>query len=135
MEATHQQKHEAGRHLAVAEALLHGYRAEVVDKRTFIRVNGHIAQVQVAARGSWQISNVDKYLEADVERVVLVDITRAVPEFYVVPGDRLRSLVRKRYDKFMERVDQRRPRNPESKHSRIDPTTVKRWKDRWSVFD
>jgi hypothetical protein len=34
----------------------------------------------------------------------------------------------------MERVGGQRPRNPDSKHSRIDPDDVKEWKDRWSAL-
>lgn len=135
MAVTNQQKHEAGRHLAVAQALLRGYPAQTVGRSSLIEVNGRRAHVQVAARGSWQISNVEKYLAGTIERVVLVDITGSVPEFYVVRGDRLRAIVERRFDTFMTRVGGRRPRNPTSKHSRIDPSDVRRYRNRWSVFD
>ena len=114
MPPTHQQTHNAGRHLAVAQAL--------------------VAQVQVAAKGSWQIQDIDRYLSGTVERVVLVDIRGTTPEFYVVEGDRLREIVKRRYEAFLSRVGGTRPRNPESKHSRIDPSDVRRWRNRWSLF-
>jgi hypothetical protein len=134
MPATQQQKHEAGRHLVVAEALLHGYPAKTVGRSSFVDVNGQQAEVHVAAKGSWQIANVDKFLAGTIDRVVLVDITGKVPEFYILDGDRLRTIVKRNHDRFIERVGTR-PRNPESKHTRIDPGLVRRFRNRWTLFD
>src|SRR3954470_24117784 len=88
--ATHHQTHNGGRHLVVGEALLRGYPAALRGSSTYVEINGHIAQVQVAAKGSWMIENVEKYVSGSVETVVLVDITGGVREFYIVPGDQLR---------------------------------------------
>lgn len=54
MARTHQQTHDAGRHFAVAEALMRGYQAALVGRSSYIEVNGHKAQVQVAAQGAWR---------------------------------------------------------------------------------
>ncbi|SRR6266511_1992517 len=135
MAATQQQKHKAGRHLVVAEALLRGYPANTVGRSSLVEINGRQAEVHVAAKGSWQISNVDRFLEGTIDRIVLVDITGKVPEFYVVGGDRLRSIVKRHHDRFLERVGGTRPRNPESKHTRIQPDLVRRWRNRWTLFD
>jgi hypothetical protein len=134
MAPSHQQKHQAGRHLAVAQALLHAYEAKLVGPMTFIEVAGRRVQVQVAAQGAWQISDVDRPVQATADVVVLVDISGATPEFYVVPADDLRVVVRRRHEEFMARVGGRRPQNPDSKHSTIDPPDVQRWKDGWSLF-
>ena len=134
MAVTHQQTHEAGRHLAVAQALLRGYAAKTIGRSSLVEINGHRAQVQVAAKGSWQIQDVEKYLSGTIELVVLVDISGNAPEYYIVPGDRLRASVKRRYDAFISRVGTR-PRNPQSKHSRIDPSDVRRWRNRWALFD
>jgi hypothetical protein len=135
MVPSHQQKHQAGRHLAVAQALLHGHDAKLVGPTTYIEVNGRQVQVQVAAQGAWQIADVDRYVEGTIGTVILVDVSGAAPEYYIVPGDDLRALVRTRHEEFMARVGGRRPQNPESKHSRIDPADVQEWKDRWSLFE
>lgn len=134
MAPTHQQTHDAGRHLAVAEALMHGYNATLIGRFSYIEVNGHKAQVQVAAKGAWQIENVDKYTSATIERIVLVDITDGLREFYICPGDALRSDVRERYDQFVRSKGGIRPRNPESKHSAIYPDQVRKWFSNWSQF-
>jgi hypothetical protein len=59
MARTNQQTHDAGRHLAVAEALMRGYPAALVGRSSYIEVNGHKVQVQVqvAANGAWQIDD------------------------------------------------------------------------------
>lgn len=49
MVRTHKQTHDAGRHYAVAEALMRGFKAGLVGSSSFIQVNGHKARVQVAA--------------------------------------------------------------------------------------
>jgi hypothetical protein len=126
MTPTHPQTHDAGRHLAVAEALMHGYKATLVGRSSFIEVNGHKAQVQAAAKGSWQIADVDKYIAATIERVVLVDLTDGLREFYICPGDALRSDVRRRHEQFLTSKGGTRPRNPDSRHSAIYPEHVRK---------
>src|SRR5438132_839393 len=131
---THHQKHQAGRHLVAAEALLRGHSARLVGAYTYVEVNGHRAAVQVAAQGAWQIEDVEKYLRGTVERAVLVDVTDGQREFYVVPGGDLRALVRQRHEAFMQRVGGTRPRNPQSRHSKIEPADVQIWRNRWALF-
>lgn len=135
MAPTHQQTHEAGRHLAVAEALIRGYKAALVGPASYIEVDGHKAQVQVAAKGAWQIVDVDKYTSSTIEHVVLVDLTGDRREVYICPGDALRSEVRKRYDAFVLSKGGTRPRNPDSKHAAIYPEQVRQWHSNWSRFD
>jgi hypothetical protein len=134
MRRTHQQTHNAGRHLAVAEALLRGHQAALAGRSSYIVVNGHKAQVQVAAKGAWQIMDVDKYTSAAIDHVVLVDLTDGAREFYICPGATLRSDVRKRFDEFLATVGGTRPRNPDSKHAAIYPEQVRRWRNDWSRF-
>lgn len=131
MARTNQQTHDAGRHLAVAEALMRGYRAALVGPFSFIEVNGHKVQVQVAAKGAWQIEDIDKYTSATIENVVLVDLTDGLREFYICPGDALRNDVRKRYDQFLVTKGGVRLRNPDSKHSAIYPEQVRKWHNGW----
>lgn len=96
------------------------------------RVNGHKAQVQVAAKGAWQIEDVDKYTSATIEHIVLVDLTEGLREFYICPGDLLRRDVRERYDHFLTSKGGTRPRNPDSRHSAIYPEQVRKSRNGWS---
>jgi hypothetical protein len=63
-----------------------------------------------------------------------VDITGGKRNFYVVAGDDLRRQVGQRHQGFMDRVGVR-PRNPDSKHTKIEPQEAERWLGRWSLFD
>lgn len=134
MTPTNQQTHNAGRHFAVAEALMRGYQASLVGPSSFIEVNGHKAQVQAAAKGAWQIADVDEYTSGTIERFVLVDLTDGLREFYICPGDALRSDVRRCYDEFLASKGGIRPRNPDSKHAAIYPEYVRKWHNGWSRF-
>lgn len=135
MTPSHQQKHQAGRHLAVAEALLRGYPASIAGAQTFIEVNGGGAVVSVAAQGAWQIDNIDKFTKKGVEIYVLVDVTDGRRDFYVVPGDELRRGVAERHAEFLAKHDGTRPRNPDSRHAAIEPAHVESWKNRWVLFE
>jgi hypothetical protein len=134
MAPTHPQTHDAGRHLAVAEGLLLGYKSILIGPYSYIEVNGHKAQVQVAGQGAWQIENVDKYTSASIETIVLVDVTDGLREFYVCPGDSLRDDVRKRHEAFVSSKGGTRPRNPDSKHAAVYPEQVQQWRNNWSRF-
>lgn len=131
---THQQTHDAGRHLVVAQALLQGFKSNLVGRSSYVEVNGHKAQVQVAGKGAWQIDDVDKYTSATIALVVLVDVTDGLREFYICPGDKLRADVRKRHDDYVASRGGSRPRNPNSKHSAIYPEQVRKWRNRWTHF-
>jgi len=109
LEPTNQQKHQAGRYLAVGEALIRGYEAALVGSSTYIDVNGRRVRVQVATKGTWLIDDIDKYTSATIEHVVLVDITNGQREFYICPGDELRSEVRQRLNELLSRNNERRP--------------------------
>ncbi|MFI6226165.1 hypothetical protein ACIBCR_02460 [Micromonospora echinospora] len=76
-----------------------------------------------------------KMTAMSTEFYVLVDVTAGRRDFYVVPGDELRSGVRQRHEEFMASVSGVRPRNPDSRHTAIEPANVERWRDRWSLFD
>ncbi|MEO3777289.1 hypothetical protein ABGB16_10645 [Micromonospora sp. B11E3] len=91
MAPSNHQKHQAGRHLAVAEALLQGYSASLDGPQTFVKINGRTAAVQVAAQGGWMIADIDKMTAMSTDLYVLVDVTDGRRAFYVVPGDDLRS--------------------------------------------
>jgi hypothetical protein len=129
---TNHQVHAAGRHLVVAEALLRGLSSRLQWTQTYVEVNGHKVQVQVAAKGAWQIDDIDKYTSATVEHIILVDITDGRREFYVCPGDKLRAAVRQRHADFVASKGGVRPRNPHSKHSAIQPEHVHKWRNTWA---
>lgn len=135
MALSNHQKHQAGRHLAVAEALLHGYSASLHGAQTFVTVNGREAAVQVAAQGAWMIADINKMTAMSSDLYVLVDVTDGRRDFYVVPGDDLRAGVRERHEEFMASVGGVRPRNPNSRHTAIRPAHVQAWRNRWSLFD
>ena len=131
MARTHKQTHDAGRHDAVAEALMRGFNAGLLGNSSFIQVNGHKARVQVAAKGTWIIENVDKFHAETVEFNVLVNVTHSPPEFYVCPGEKLRADVLKRHQGYLASKGGVRPRNPDSKHAAIRPEQVAKWRDGW----
>jgi hypothetical protein len=135
MTATHQQKHEAGRHLVVAQALLRGYGARTVGRTSLVEINGRQAEVHVATKGAWQIANVDRFLGATTRLVIFVDLTGTVPEYFILDGDRARTIVRRHHQQFLERVGHVRPLNPQSKHTAVRRDHVQRWRNRWSLFD
>jgi len=89
--------------------------------------------VMVAGKGAWMIADIEKFTQATTEMYVLVDVTEATRRIYIVPGDELRRGVRERHERFMARVGTR-PRNPDSKHSRIEPPDVDEWERSWSLF-
>ena len=135
MAPTHHQKHEAGRHLVVAQALLRGNSARIVGSSSLVEINGQRASVHVVTKGSWQIGNVDRFLSATTPRVVFVDLRGTVPEFFILEGDSARATVKRHVDEFMKRVGGTRPRNPQSKHAAVRRDQVQRGLNRWSLFD
>ena len=135
MSATHQQKHEAGRHLVVAEALLRGYDAHTVGRSGLVDVNGHRAEVHVKTKGAWQIANLDRFAEGSTGRVVFVDLSGTVPEFFILNGEQARAMVRRDFEQWLAGVGGRRPRTPGSKHTAFGVDRVQRWRNRWSLFD
>jgi hypothetical protein len=130
MARTHKQTHDAGRHFAVAEALMRGYRAALVDR--YVEVNGHRALVQAATKGAWQIADVDDYTSRTIEYIILVDLATDHPEFYICPGDALRTEVHERHNQFLASHDGKRPRTPNSRHAAIRPEQVRQWHNDWS---
>jgi hypothetical protein len=75
MAPSNNQKHQPGRHLAVAETLLRGYAASMQGAQTFIQVNGRTAAVMVAGQGAWMIADVDRLTAASTETYVLANLT------------------------------------------------------------
>lgn len=134
MPRSHQQTHQAGRHLAVGQALLDARNARLIGRQTHIEISGHRAAVMVAGKGAWMIENVDKFTDSSIGAYVLVNVASHTPEFYVAPGDELRRDVRERHEQYMARVGTR-PRNPESLHTKIEPQDISKWADNWSLFD
>ena len=108
---TNSQTHQAGRHLAVAEALLRGLPAKPRGAQTYIEVGEHVAQVMVAAKGAWIIADIDKFTALTCDRVVLVNVTDG-RDFYIADGDKLRAEVRTRHREFLERVGGTRHETP-----------------------
>jgi hypothetical protein len=135
MPATRQQKHEAGRHIVVAEALLRGYNAQTIGPSRLVEINGHQAGVYVKTMGSWQISNLDKFLEATTERVVWVELTETRPEFFIMDGDEARAVFSRGQQDWLKRVGGVRPRTPDSTHAGVRSDQVETWRNRWSLFD
>lgn len=131
---THSQTHQAGRHLAVAEALLRGIPAKLKGAQTYIEVGEHDAQVMVAAKGAWMIADIDKFTALTCSRVILVHIATNSHHFYVAEGDKLRAEVRARHMQFLEQVGGVRPRNPDSKNTVIKPDHVASWRDQWQLL-
>lgn len=128
------QTHQAGRHLAVAEALLRGFTARLRGPQTYVEVGDHVAQVMVAAKGAWMIADIDRFTASTCDRVILVHVTNGDRSFYIAEGDALRADVRSRHERFLERVGGTRPRNPDSKNTVIRPEHVSAWRDRWHLF-
>jgi hypothetical protein len=135
MAPTQHQKHEAGRHLVVAQALLRGNNAQIVGRSSLVDINGRLAEVHVATKGAWQIANVDRFVSATTPRVIFVDLTGTVPEFFILHGDSARNTVKRHHETFLSRVGGVRPRNPKSKHAAVRRDQIQRGRNRWSLFD
>lgn len=95
------QTHEAGRHLVVAEALMLGHQASLVEPQTYVLINGVKAQVQVAAKGAWQVADVDRYVAAEIAINILVDVTEGRRDIYLCPGPELRRQTAERHADFL----------------------------------
>jgi hypothetical protein len=135
MPATRQQKHEAGRHLVVGEALLRGYDAHSIGPTRLVEVNGHRAAVHVKTKGSWQLGDIDKFVGATTERIVFVELTETGPEFFILDGDDARAIVKRDQEQWLKRVGGVRPKTPDSKHAAVNSEHVEPWRNRWSLFD
>jgi hypothetical protein len=135
MPATRQQKHEAGRHLVVGEALLRGYDAHTIGPTRLVEVNGHRAAVHVKTKGSWQLGDIDKFVGATTERIVFVELTETGPEFFILDGDDARAIVKRDQEQWLKRVGGVRPKTPDSKHAAVNSEHVEPWRNRWSLFD
>jgi hypothetical protein len=135
MPATRQQKHEAGRHLVVGEALLRGYDAHTIGPTRPVEVNGHRAAVHVKTKGSWQLGDIDKFVGATTERIVFVELTETGPEFFILDGDDARAIVKRDQEQWLKRVGGVRPKTPDSKHAAVNSEHVEPWRNRWSLFD
>jgi hypothetical protein len=140
MPATHRQKHEARRHLVVAEALIHGYNAYTVGNTLLVDVNGRSAEVHVTTMGGWQLGDIEKFLAAATEFVIFVDLTETapenlVPEFFIAEGDQARSVLGRSHDEWLKSRGGVRPRTPQSKHSLIQRHQVEGWGNRWALFE
>ena len=136
MPATNQQKHEAGRHLVVAEALLRGYDAQTVGRSGLVEINGHQAEVKVTTTGRWQIGDIYKFADATIQRVVFVDVTETGPQFYIMDGDEARETLKRNFDQWKNsRPGGERPRTPDSTHSLVPTEQIASWRDRWSLFE
>jgi hypothetical protein len=61
--------------------------------------------------GSWQISNLAKFLEATTERVVWVELTETRPEFFIMDGDEARAVFSRGQQDWLKRVGGVRPTN------------------------
>lgn len=106
---------------------MRSYQAALVGRSSLIEVNGHQALVQVAAQGSWQMQDVDAYTSGAIENVVLVDLTDGLREYYICPGNQLRSDVRKSYDAFLASKAAPALATRPAKHAAIYPEHVRRW--------
>lgn len=131
---THLQTHQAGRHLAVAEALLRGLPASLKGAQTYVEIGEHMAQVMVAARGAWMVADIDKFASLTCDRVILVNVTGGSREFYIAEGVELRREVRYRHEQFLKDVGGVRPRNPDSKNTVIQPEHIAAWRDQWQLL-
>lgn len=87
MTPTNHQKHQAGRHLSVAHAVLRGYSAEIVGPHRYVEVNGLSAVVMLAGMGAWQIADVTDFIGSGQERYILVDIIDATTALRNVSRD------------------------------------------------
>ncbi|MEI5011684.1 hypothetical protein RB196_34435 [Streptomyces sp. PmtA] len=131
---TNAQKHQAGRHLVLAEALLRGIPSKLLGATTYVEVGEHVAQVMVAAQGAWMIADIDATTALTCERVILVDVTNGRRDFYVAEGSAFRAEVRARHEAFLQQQGGTRPRNPDSKHTAVHPVDVAQWRDRWDLL-
>lgn len=131
---TNSQKHQGGRHLVLAEALLRGIPAQLHGAATYVDVGLYRAQVMVAAQGAWMIADIDATTALTCERVILIDLTNGRREFYIAEGTAFRAGVRARHEAFLQQQGGTRPRNPDSKHTAVRPADIAEWHNRWDLL-
>ncbi|WP_432106029.1 hypothetical protein [Streptomyces sp. bgisy091] len=131
---TNSQKHQGGRHLVLAEALLRGIPAQLHGAATYVDVGLYRAQVMVAAQGAWMIADIDATTALTCERVILVDVANGRRDFYIAEGTAFRSGVRARYEAFLQQQGGTRPRNPDSKQTAVRSADIAEWRDRWDLL-
>jgi hypothetical protein len=98
--ATNQQKHKAGRHLVVAEALLRGYDAHPVGRSGLVEIRRPSGGGQGDDHGRWQIGDICRFAEATIQRIVFVDVTETGPDFYIMDGDEARETLKRNFDQW-----------------------------------
>ena len=77
------------------------------------------------------VDNVDQFVADTVAFNILVNVTHSPPEFYICPGEKLRAEVFERHQAYLASKGGVRPRNPDSKHTAINPEQVAKWRDSW----
>ncbi|MFJ1789603.1 hypothetical protein ACIOML_35505 [Streptomyces anulatus] len=131
---TNAQKHQGGRHLVLAEALLRGIPSQLHGAATYVDVGPYLVQVMVATQGAWMIADIDTATSLTCERVILIDVTNGRRDFYVAEGAAFRAGVRARHEAFLQKQGGTRPRNPDSKHTAVRPGDVAEWRERWDLL-
>jgi hypothetical protein len=91
--------------------------------------------VHVKTKGNWQIGDIGKFGAATTDRVVFVDLSAEIPQFFIAGGDEARTTVTQRHEQWLASVGHVRPQTPDSKHSAVDEELVERWRNRWSLFE
>lgn len=115
--------------------ILRGYDARTIGPSRLVEVNGHRPAVHVKTKGSWQLGDIDKFVEATTERVVFVELTETGPGFFILDGDDARAIVKRGHEHWLKRVGGLRPKTPDSKHAAVNSERVEPWRNRWSQFD
>jgi hypothetical protein len=131
------QVHDYARYSAAAAALANGFRdVHVVGSTTRLVIDDRIAQVNSRrAPGSpWQFS-LNRIVVVDAVAVIFVDLTGDHPEFYIAPAQWVRDTVNQQHNEWLDsKDDRRRPRTPESDHTKLALDHIRDWHRRWDVL-
>jgi len=94
--------------------------------------------VKSKRRGDWQTSQNEGEKESlDNHFWLLVHLAAPDenrPDFYVVPDQKMRRIIKDDHDKYIAKHDGRRPVNPRSQHHRVTTKQVEHFKEQWGLL-
>lgn len=108
-------------------------------------------QVKTIQGGSWQF-DARRFINIDMEDGMQTAVGKTKPhyldliyilvklrgqgkdEFYIMKFKDLQIIIYKAYKKHLEAQGGRRPKNPESTHSAVWPSSLERFRDNWQLI-
>lgn len=93
-------------------------------------------QIGVRSRrsGEWPIRDYKREVPAGAVALVYVDYTARKPEYYIVPTNEAREILKKHYDDNLDEHRGQRPRTPESGNVGLRLGDIQHWHNAWTSW-